>query len=55
MDRHELAMKTYNDIQKRKKAKEDQYKRDAAEVGWNRYTKYKNDSLKKYYGSRHTV
>jgi hypothetical protein len=62
MDRHELAMKTYNDIQKRKEQKKKkaqqlalQCRIDAAEAGWNRRTKYICENRKRYYNNRHSV
>jgi hypothetical protein len=55
MDRHELAMKTYEDLQKRKARKELQKKLDQQGLGWNGYEKYKNKSNKRYYDRKHTI
>jgi hypothetical protein len=55
MDRHELAMKTYEELQKRKKAKELRHKIDLQWAGWNGYTKYANKRLKKYYNRKRTI
>ena len=50
---HEMAMKTYNALQKRRQQREQQEmqkKIDIAGAGWNGYTKNMNGRLKRYYG-----
>lgn len=49
MDKHELALRTYEAIQKRKKQKELQRKIDISSTGWNGYKKVVNKRLKNYY------
>lgn len=55
IDRHELALKTHEIIEKRKRQKRLQRERDAASVGWNGYTQYMNKRQKRYYDRRHSV
>jgi hypothetical protein len=55
MDTHALALKTYEDLQKRKKQKELKKKIDLSNVGYNGVTKAIINRQKRYYDNRHTI
>jgi len=55
MDTHALALKTYDDLQKRKKRKELQKKIDLDNVGFNGATKAIIKRQKRYYDRKHTI
>jgi outer membrane receptor for ferrienterochelin and colicin len=55
MDTHEMAQRTYDAIQKRKKQREMQENRDKASVGWNGYNKYMVSRQRRYYSRKHTL
>jgi hypothetical protein len=54
MDRHELALKTYEAIQKRKREKALRRKMVVGNLGWNKYTKYITTLQRTYYSRRHS-
>jgi hypothetical protein len=54
MDRHELAIKTYDAIQKRKKEKALRRKVAIGNLGWNRYIKHQTTLQRTYYSRRHS-
>jgi hypothetical protein len=49
MDKHEMALKTYEALQKRKKQKEDKIKRDIASCGWHGYMKVVRERQRNFY------
>lgn len=54
MNTHELALKTYNDLQKRKKEREEQKKRDSDAVLFGAVARA-NKSKYRHYHSRNVI
>jgi hypothetical protein len=55
MDKHELALRTYEAIQKRKRQKELKRRMDLEAVGWNRSTQSRIKWQKRYYDRKRTI
>lgn len=58
MNAHELALKTYEALQKRKELKKQQelqLKQDLSNTGWNGYSRYITKRQKRYYDRKHTI
>lgn len=58
MDKHEMAMRTYEELKRRKKRKEDleiQKKMDKTGLGWNGLNRHMTKLQKRYYNKKHTT